>query len=120
MAVGTAPTTLGQPMSQHKKEASRTVDTARTQNDNQASSSTANPPQHVVKKRRRNNVHESFPEKLYRMIEEAEEAGKRDSVSFTTNGRAFRVNDQKQFCSEILPNYFRHKRYDSFKVRMWL
>jgi hypothetical protein len=47
-----------------------------------------------------------FPQKLYRMLEEAEEQGKAHIVSFYPHGRSFGIRDMKAFTDEILPKYF--------------
>jgi hypothetical protein len=54
----------------------------------------------------RGGVAEPFPMKLYRMLQEVEEAGKSHIVSFYSHGRAFGIHDINAFTYEILPKYF--------------
>jgi hypothetical protein len=61
---------------------------------------------------------EAFPLKLYRLVTEAEGSGKEDVVSFTREGSAFRIHHPQRFAREILPLYFRHQRFDSFKRQL--
>jgi hypothetical protein len=61
---------------------------------------------------------ETFPLKLYRLVTEAETSGKDDVVSFTRGGSAFRIHHPPRFVREILPLYFRHQRFDSFKRQL--
>lgn len=67
---------------------------------------------------RRAYNHESFPEKLYRMLEEVELAGKDDIVSFTADGRAFEIHRPDAFEEELIPHYFRHKNMASFRRQL--
>lgn len=48
---------------------------------------------------------EPFPAKLYRMLQEAEENGHDDVVSFFPHGRAFRIHQPRRFTEVILPRY---------------
>lgn len=62
--------------------------------------------------------HESFPERLSRMLKETEQAGQCDVVSFTPSGQAFKVHKLSLFTHEIIPKYFRHKCYPSFRRQL--
>jgi len=62
--------------------------------------------------------HESFPEKLSRMLKETEQSGQSDVVSYTPSGQAFKVHKLSLFTSEIIPKYFRHKCYPSFRRQL--
>ena len=64
------------------------------------------------KKRQYN--HESFPEKLHRLITDAAANGQEDVVRFTNEGTRFQIVDTKKF-EELLPRYFRHGKISSFK-----
>jgi len=68
----------------------------------------------VVAPRNRGGVTESFPEKLHRMLQEAEENGMTDIVSFLPHGRAFCVHNIDGFVAKILPNYFKQSKWNSF------
>jgi hypothetical protein len=54
----------------------------------------------------RGGVAEPFPEKLYFMLQQVEQEGKSDIISFYPHGRAFCIHDMKKFADEILPKYF--------------
>jgi len=69
-------------------------------------------------KKRRPYRHESFPVKLHRMIMETERKGLSDIVSFTESGRAFRVYKPDEFTEEIIPNYFHHTHFASFRRQL--
>lgn len=61
---------------------------------------------------------ESFPSKLYRIIEDAKENGQDGIVGFFSHGRAFRVHKPRQFLEEILPNYMNTTRITSFQRQL--
>lgn len=69
-------------------------------------------------KARRKYRHESFPQKLYRLLEETAEAGQSHIISFISSGQGFRVHDPHKFGSEIAPRYFRHNHYHSFQRQL--
>lgn len=69
-------------------------------------------------KKRRKYRHESFPEKLYRMLIEVEQAGDDDVVSFTLQGVGFEVHQPEVFAEKIIPKFFRHKRMASFRRQL--
>jgi hypothetical protein len=62
----------------------------------------------------RGGVQVPFPEKLHAMLRELEEQGKTDIVSFYSHGRAFGVHDPDRFVEEIMPNYFKMGKWNSF------
>lgn len=72
-------------------------------------------------RKKRKYEHESFPEKLHRLIVEAAVSGKAHIVRYTSNGKRFEILQTKSFENEILPHYFRHNRISSFKrlLRMY-
>ena len=72
-------------------------------------------------RRRRSLKHESFPSKLYRILEEAEANGQGNIISFTPSGAAIRIHRPKDFAQHIVPKYFRHNHLSSFKrlLRMY-
>ena len=74
-----------------------------------------------VGRKKRKYDHESFPEKLHRLILESHENGNTHIVRFTPDGARFEVLHTKNFEAEILPHYFRHNKATSFKrvLRMY-
>jgi len=72
----------------------------------------------VANRRTRGGVTEPFPEKLHRMLQEAEENGEANVVSFFSHGRAFMVQNQVRFVAEIMPKYFRQSRMSSFQRQL--
>jgi hypothetical protein len=62
----------------------------------------------------RNGQLEAFPEKLYRLLAEAERDGNDQIISFTPDGRAFKIHNRQAFIEEVSPKYFRHARITSF------
>lgn len=57
---------------------------------------------------------ETFPEKLYRLLAEAEKDGNDRIISFTSDGRAFKIHNRQAFIEEVSPKYFRHAKTTSF------
>lgn len=55
-----------------------------------------------------------FPNILYEMLNDAEEAGFEHIVSWGKDPNAFNVHKKKQFESEILSKYFKMTKYKSF------
>jgi len=73
------------------------------------------PDVHFTAKKRRAYSHESFPEKLYRMLEETEREGNDHIVSFIPDGSAVEIHQPIAFEKTIIPKYFRHKQLESFR-----
>jgi hypothetical protein len=63
-------------------------------------------------------VSEPFPQKLYRMLEEAEANDQEAVLSFFPHGRAFTVHKPRQFIDEIMPKYFSTNRMSSFQRQL--
>jgi hypothetical protein len=61
---------------------------------------------------------ETFPYRLYRMIEDAHAEGNRDIIQFMPHGRAFRVEDQDALVDQLLPRYFHQSKYVSFQRQL--
>lgn len=61
---------------------------------------------------------EPFPEKLYRIIEEAKENGQENIISFFPHGRAVGIHKPKMFIDEIMPKYFATHRMASFQRQL--
>ena len=73
----------------------------------------------IVRSRRtRGGITEPFPEKLHRMLREAEEAGESDVISFFPHGRAFAIHHAERFCREVMPRYFKLSRLSSFQRQL--
>jgi len=56
-----------------------------------------------------------FPSLLYRILMDAEIYGFTNAISFLPNGRAFAVTDKQDFMDKIMPNYFAHSSFKSFR-----
>ena len=67
------------------------------------------------KKTKRKYTHESFPEKLHRLIREAEQDGQENIVRFCDDGSKFQILSTSGFEGQILSKYFRHNKITSFK-----
>ena len=63
---------------------------------------------------------ETFPQRLYKMIMDAEELGRSDIISFTPSGKAFKVHDRNAFLEEIAPRHSRIAKFSSFKRQLYL
>mmetsp|Transcript_22482 Transcript_22482/g.45062 ORF Transcript_22482/g.45062 Transcript_22482/m.45062 type:complete len:537 (+) Transcript_22482:169-1779(+) len=63
-------------------------------------------------------VTEPFPDKLYRLIEDAQAEGKSEIISFFSHGRAFAIHDPDRFCEEIMPRFFRQTKLASFQRQL--
>lgn len=60
---------------------------------------------------------EPFPERLFRMLL-AEEGRNDDIISFSASGRSFWIHDRDRLIAEIVPKYFRQKKWGSFSRQM--
>jgi hypothetical protein len=60
------------------------------------------------------NGEAAFPWKLHRVLEESEQCGFSNIVSWQGN-RAFKVHDPKEFEKSIMQKYFNQTRYKSFQ-----
>jgi hypothetical protein len=69
-------------------------------------------------RRNRGGVTEPFPEKLHRMLEDAERGGLSEIVSFFSHGRAFAIHKPRRFVKEIMPKFFRQTRLTSFQRQL--
>jgi len=60
-----------------------------------------------------------FPSKLHRALQEAAEEGNGFILSWHSDGKGFRVHDQKLFVELIMPRYFgRQSKYKSFQRQL--
>jgi hypothetical protein len=57
---------------------------------------------------------EPFPGKLYRLLVEAERNGNENIISFTQDGRAFKIHSREKFITKVSPTYFRQAKISSF------
>jgi HSF-type DNA-binding len=64
----------------------------------------------------RQRVEQTFPNKLHYMLEQGLEELERDVIAWQPHGRAFLVLDQRRFVADLLPNWFRQNKYQSFQV----
>jgi hypothetical protein len=62
----------------------------------------------------RHGKSESFPGKLYRLMAHAEMVRDTHIVSFTSDGRSFKIHDPDAFMKDVSPNYFHQSQYLSF------
>jgi hypothetical protein len=65
-------------------------------------------------------LQESFPQKLYRLLMETEEAGMADIISFMPSGKTFSIHKPDQFMKMIVPHFFQHSRLSSFTRQLQL
>jgi hypothetical protein len=61
---------------------------------------------------------EPFPQKLYRIIEEAKMNGEENVISFFSHGRAFGIHKPRKFIEVIMPKYFATERMSSFQRQL--
>lgn len=68
-------------------------------------------------KRRRQPLN-SFPMKLYKMLNEVASDGKEDIIGWTQDGMSFQLRDKTRFMNEVMPNYFNQSKYKSFQRQL--
>jgi HSF-type DNA-binding len=61
-------------------------------------------------------MEQTFPNKLHYMLEQGLEEFETDVIAWQPHGRAFLVLDQRRFVADLLPNWFRQNKYQSFQV----
>jgi hypothetical protein len=74
--------------------------------------------QTLAKRRTRGGVTEPFPEKMHRLLQDCEENGEADVISFFPHGRAFTIYHVERFCREVMPRYFKQSRLSSFQRQL--
>jgi HSF-type DNA-binding len=76
--------------------------------------------QHVTSTRAStNDVKDSFPVKLYSMLERVQRSCHADAVRWAPHGRAFKIYNKNRFEKEILPLYFESQtKYGSFQRQL--
>jgi hypothetical protein len=65
-------------------------------------------------------VRQPFPCKVYDMLEDADEKGFADIVSWNKEGTGFTVHSKERFTKDIVPKYFNQTRYKSFQRQLSL
>ena len=63
----------------------------------------------------RHNKRCPFPEMLYQMLMKADAMNFSDIISFLPHGRAFIVRDKSRFERMVMPKFFAHKSFKSFR-----
>jgi len=61
---------------------------------------------------------DSFPEKLFQLLDDTYKENKSDIVSFLPHGRAFVIYKQHKFIKDIAPKYFRFSKLTSFQRQL--
>jgi hypothetical protein len=75
-------------------------------------------PEPISRRRTRGGVTEPFPEKVHRMLTDAEANGNEDILSFFPHGRAFGIHKPDRFVKEILGKYVRQSQMSSFQRQL--
>eukprot|EP00526_Cylindrotheca_closterium_P013146 CAMPEP_0113645438 /NCGR_PEP_ID=MMETSP0017_2-20120614/23951_1 /TAXON_ID=2856 /ORGANISM="Cylindrotheca closterium" /LENGTH=453 /DNA_ID=CAMNT_0000557175 /DNA_START=62 /DNA_END=1423 /DNA_ORIENTATION=+ /assembly_acc=CAM_ASM_000147 len=65
-----------------------------------------------------NNKGAFFPAKLHQLLDDAERMNFRHIVSWTDNGRAFQIHNQKEFVGKIMSIYFDQSKFASFRRQL--
>lgn len=60
----------------------------------------------------------SFPFKLQAMLDQLESLGKTDVISWLPHGRAFRVHRPEIFVRDLMPGYFKMRKFSSFQRQL--
>mmetsp|Transcript_26596 Transcript_26596/g.49660 ORF Transcript_26596/g.49660 Transcript_26596/m.49660 type:complete len:370 (-) Transcript_26596:813-1922(-) len=58
---------------------------------------------------------ESFPVKLHRLLTYVEVTAQTDIVSWSPDGRTFRIKDKKRFAGNVMPKFFSNSSFKTFK-----
>ena len=61
---------------------------------------------------------DNFPVKLQRILDELEQSGQTDIISWLPHGRAFMVHNVDRFVQQILPLHFNQTKYTSFQRQL--
>ena len=86
--------------------------------DNNSSTDNASANEDVLLSSRDSNIHqdrELFPFLLYRILMDAESHGFSEIISFLPHGRAFAVHSRFMFVEVVMPIYFSHSSFRSFR-----
>lgn len=62
-----------------------------------------------------------FPWKLHQVLDSAQEEGHADVISWTANGKAFKIFDKERFEAEVMPKKFSSNKFKSFQrnLNLW-
>jgi len=61
---------------------------------------------------------QSFPWKLYDMLQDAESKGFNDVISWSCSGHGFKVHKLQNFVEAVMPLYFDQTKYESFRRQL--
>ena len=70
------------------------------------------------KRKRRQYRHESFVCRLHRIVTQMEAEGRTDIISFNEDGGGFFLHQPDVFEKEIMPNYFRGRKFCTFRRQL--
>lgn len=65
-------------------------------------------------------IRQPFPCKVYKMLEDADDLGFNDIVSWNKEGNGFMVHNKERFIADIVPKYYNQTRYKSFQRQLSL
>ena len=63
---------------------------------------------------------EPFPQKLFRMLNDAEDSGYSEIVCWMPSGETFSILDNYKFIRQVAPNFFQHSKMSSFTRQLQL
>jgi HSF-type DNA-binding len=69
----------------------------------------------VVAKKRIDIFESTFPHKLYHILQNPDF---KDIITWMPNGRSWKMIDRKEFTKRVLPLFFRHQKFSSFKRQL--
>jgi hypothetical protein len=67
---------------------------------------------------RKKLLNESFPKKLHRILDEADQEGNSHIITFLPSGTAFSILDSNKFVTKVMPKYFWTNRITSFQRQL--
>jgi hypothetical protein len=72
----------------------------------------------VKKQGRKGGVSVQFPLKLHALLDIIEADGLANVISWQPHGRAFAIHNTKEFVETVMPRYFRHTKFSSFRRQL--
>jgi hypothetical protein len=62
-----------------------------------------------------------FPARLHKLLEDAARQGDDDAISWSPEGKSFKVHDKAKFETKLMPRYFGSSKYRSFQknLNLW-
>jgi hypothetical protein len=72
----------------------------------------------LLSKRPPRDAESKFPCKLHRLLQDVENEGLTDIISWHKDGNSFRVHNPEVFVEKILPRYFKKSKYRSFQRQL--